>query len=935
MKNIKLIKIIISLFILINSNFIFSQSLDTLFNNHINEVLGTWEDGKGIKIRFYLDPNIDLKFSSGFLADGEYTNMFWNNTSGKENYNEFKKYYFKNQNCNINRMNSEIYVTEFKAKFKKDIKKVEKKGDKPDNTNNEKTVYQTRRKDVNYSNIFVMFDVGDSEPYHLELQLNNGLLSYLTNEDHPAKLVRTVKENINNEQEVSNKEIIINLYHQTYSSVYTSPGDNSSCKLQADVDCSDAKAKSGRKVKIEFVSDKLGSFDANEATTGADGKAFFTYTAPNESVLNGKDEITIQVKATDVASGETSVIPISILNRNVKSGFYAQHIIMPQGAQFYNELKILINAPPKGDGYPATITTKDPLGLITGSKDKAGGESPVYIKIKPGQEYKYYYHNTGVVANAQPIEEEVTLEIPELNFKQVVIISVGVDFMVQNIERKWNGAVYPGLPEPLEIYITDNFHPNIDLEKIFSDFDIKMRVRIEPSQISQEPVMSKYADDYISRFTTLFEGHIFGKNIVTSSGDAFVTIRKTNDGKYVLCKTSREALPFVLMFDRGMYEFNIELIDINYPENNINNSKTIAFTVEQYRDGTDELLKTALIPMSKVLIDFLTGGLMAYGDVVSATADATMYEGAIKDGKLLDAAVGLFGIVCGSIEGSKQIKNYLTGNLIPVTETMKRTIKMVTLSSNVLQIVNLIINEKKGGSQKQSYKDISDKLKYPQAFIKGSKKHYIIIMDNTGLKNYSATLKNGNKISPLADKLLNNSSIEQRIDANNDYVIIPCENEEEVSLNLDFNGTGGFLYRVTKDKIDKVEFPKNSSSVKVNINSSNALTLGKQEEKKDDNNISLGGSWETAEFGTMTIILAGNNVAGTYSKNIGIISGSISSDGKKITGTWSNFPTYSSPNDAGKFEITISNDGKTFSGKWGKGTDDKAKMDKTFKGTKK
>ena len=40
---------------------------------------------------------------------------------------------------------------------------------------------------------------------------------------------------------------------------------------------------------------------------------------------------------------------------------------------------------------------------------------------------------------------------------------------------------------------------------------------------------------------------------------------------------------------------------------------------------TDELLKTALIPMSKVLIDFLTGGLMAYGDVVSATADATAF----------------------------------------------------------------------------------------------------------------------------------------------------------------------------------------------------------------------------------------------------------------------------------------------------------------------
>ena len=49
--------------------------------------------------------------------------------------------------------------------------------------------------------------------------------------------------------------------------------------------------------------------------------------------------------------------------------------------------------------------------------------------------------------------------------------------------------------------------------------------------------------------------------------------------------------------------------------------------------------------------------------------------------------------------------------------------------------------------------------------------------------------------------------------------------------------------------------------------------------------------------------------------------GTMSSDSTKITGTWAKFPTYSSPNNAGKFEVTVSSDGKSFTGKWGNGTD--------------
>ncbi len=66
----------------------------------------------------------------------------------------------------------------------------------------------------------------------------------------------------------------------------------------------------------------------------------------------------------------------------------------------------------------------------------------------------------------------------------------------------------------------------------------------------------------------------------------------------------------------------------------------------------------------------------------------------------------------------------------------------------------------------------------------------------------------------------------------------------------------------------------------------------------------------------MSFIISGKDVVGTYGKNIGVIKGTLSNDGKTIKGTWANFPTYSSPNDAGKFEITISTDGKSFTGKW-------------------
>lgn len=110
----------------------------------------------------------------------------------------------------------------------------------------------------------------------------------------------------------------------------------------------------------------------------------------------------------------------------------------------------------------------------------------------------------------------------------------------------------------------------------------------------------------------------------------------------------------------------------------------------------------------------------------------------------------------------------------------------------------------------------------------------------------------------------------------------------------------------------------------------------KKETKKEESKApSFSGSWETADFGTVSFVIAGSDVVATCTKNLAGMKGKLSSDGTKITGTWAKFPTYSSPNDAGLFSITISSDGKSFTGFWGKGTDSSAKLDKPLNGKKK
>ena len=760
----------------------------------------------------------------------------------------------------------------------------------------------------------------------------------------------TNNENINNNENenTQNSELIFNLYTQSPSTIYSSPGDKNTCNLHADVDCSIAADKKGRAIQIEVLNGQKGTFNTTSASTDANGKAYFIYTAPDESSLNGQKEIKIEVKATDVKSGKFSVIPITIMSRNVKSGFFAQHNIMPQGKEFYNELTILINAPPKGEGYQATITTKDALGLITSSKTNPGGESPVSIKIKPGNEYKLYYHNTGSSTLSSPIEDEITLEIPELNFKQTVNISVGMNIVMTRVNRKYEGPIYPAMPEPLKVHIVDKFHKGADLASIFKEFDIKLLLNITSLSSSQVSVISKFEEDYLSRMLTMFEGYLLGPEISSPCGDFYAVPVKSDDGSYILVdqkaigKTNREYYPTVTMFDRGVFSFRVNISELNFTEDTDDNKVDVSFTVDQYRDECDEILKTALIPVAKSCLG-LWGvkekgyeGLKKIGDLLSIGDDINLAADFLKNGNIKDAFVNILGKFAGHIKDSDLIYNYITKNTEVITDYEKRLCDLYTFNINILEIIKLVAPEKEGegGGNSTGIIDLPEKLKYPQLVVKGYKDNIAIIIDKRGITNYNAALKNGAKLGLMANKFADAKKIEQRIGDSKDFIIIPFRDNEEINLSLDFSGSGGFLYRITKDKIDKIEYPKTSSG-NIIVSVSNSLTFGKQETKKETKTNLFSGSWETSDFGTVSFIISGSEVVATCTKNLAGMKGTLSSDGTKITGTWAKFPTYSSPNDAGKFEITVSGDGKSFTGKWGKGTDSSSKLTNNLNGKKK
>jgi hypothetical protein len=73
------------------------------------------------------------------------------------------------------------------------------------------------------------------------------------------------------------------------------------------------------------------------------------------------------------------------------------------------------------------------------------------------------------------------------------------------------------------------------------------------------------------------------------------------------------------------------------------------------------------------------------------------------------------------------------------------------------------------------------------------------------------------------------------------------------------------------------------------------------------------GTWQT-DRGVMELVQSGTKVHGTYALADRRINGT--ADGRVLKGTWFGAPTYATPDDSGRVELTMSADGQSFTGRW-------------------
>jgi hypothetical protein len=74
------------------------------------------------------------------------------------------------------------------------------------------------------------------------------------------------------------------------------------------------------------------------------------------------------------------------------------------------------------------------------------------------------------------------------------------------------------------------------------------------------------------------------------------------------------------------------------------------------------------------------------------------------------------------------------------------------------------------------------------------------------------------------------------------------------------------------------------------------------------------GSWLCGQWGRLTLSQSGNQVTGSYTYENGKLTGYAT--GNTLVGTWSEPPTYNTPNDAGDVQFNLSADGNSFTGHW-------------------
>jgi hypothetical protein len=621
------------------------------------------------------------------------------------------------------------------------------------------------------------------------------------------------------------------------ANLQTSPGTDSTCTLQIIV--ADPQGAPKANAVVTWEKPSLGTLSVLNATTDAQGQAQVIYTAPTEAELEqqGKKEVSVTINAQEAASGIKDSATLNIRSRVSAMTVEREHAILPAHPDFYNTIRFRFQAANKKDGsaYQARVTARQQGGALVKDSLQQGGTQSYAMAVWPNQDCSLSYHWVGPPSMMQAADEIITIEIPELGLKQEVSFSVGMDLAIVSVQRKYGGQLLPLLWEPFNCYITDRFHPDVDLAALLDKF------RIQPGLVIEQvfygpPAIDPAETGFLSALFTRLEA-----SEANSLHDAVIwaggqwEAQKTPDNRFCLIQKGRYSdgtswidYPAIVFWERGSYQFKVALKPGAFDADpRTDTALTEVYTIEDFRGMGDEVVHTVFLPS----IEFLAGALAGYTESLPLKFAFCLkgLAGDIHGGKYQDFLLDAWGCSMDAMGASK------------LPERIKQLFDNHTLALYTKTLCDTLVGDKpartvKGSSGQakaaapvpapKKY-DLARILQIARLAVKGSKGSYLVILERKGLAGFAAEI-NGEALTPALPKVTAEQSPAQRIEQGEKFIVIPAHKDEQLLVRLSGKGGAGRLIIVTPDVVKRYAYPQTAwqSTVTIDAAGQPAFTQG-------------------------------------------------------------------------------------------------------------
>ncbi len=743
-------------------------------------------------------------------------------------------------------------------------------------------------------------------------------------------------------QEAPAGKINLNLRPLTTTNLKTSPGEPSTCRLQVEVTDDRGRPVAGTTVALADI--RTGTLSARQVVTDAHGGAILLYTAPTEAEMEAldRDQIEVTIKASIPESNISSTDYVIVRRRQGRVAGRPAQPILPAGSRYYNDITFAFRGPMKPDAsaYRAVITLeqKASQGALVRSHGESGGSRRLEMKVHPKQKYHLSYHWLGPGIMRRPFAETVTIEIPELHARTTVTFSVGMDIAMQSAGLK-GGDFYPGIFNALGIYVTDLFHPEADLLKLFEAFELKLPLQI--TMASHLPVPPDYKKEgFWSALVYAWTGSPFASHHEPFIlADGTWELRKRAGNRYML-RSQRESwdrryvqYPGVIVFERGGYQFRATIPRTDFDANPANNSiLTDVLETKGYTSEYEELFHTWLLPSIEFLLTIPSGGVSLVINAVDLGLTTKEFIDSVREGNWQRALFDLFKFYSATLDNLEipditkeiKLKETLAGHirtLVAVCWDQYDDFQNIKTGQTIHPGTARTAAGRKGGARgpKPLAGNLMQVLDVARVEVKGCGKLYVALVEKKERTHYSIETPAHQVLRPTRPGRRGMDGSSPNLWDSPHFLVLAAARDEQFVLRLKGEKPAGSVYLITPEKIIHTSVdPTTSGTDTFRISSSGVRSMASAGSARKQGVLHIAGTWATS-FGRMEIQQNGSLVTGRYSHDNGRLEGEL--HGQQFNGTWSEAPDYAPPRNSGAVQWTISADGNSFRGHWRYGHD--------------